>query len=34
MRPLEDILNDYEELRGAYRNYTKVGDGNKNSFDK
>lgn len=32
MRPLEDILTDYEELRGAYRNYTKVGDGNKNSL--
>ena len=32
MRPLEDILTDYEELRGAYRNHTKVGDGNKNSL--
>lgn len=32
MRPLEEILTDYEELRGAYRNYTKVGDGNKNSL--
>jgi hypothetical protein len=32
MRPLEEILTDYEELRGAYRNYTKTGDGNKNSL--
>lgn len=32
MRPLEDILTDYEELRSSYRNYTKVGDGNKNSL--
>ena len=32
MRPLEDILKDYEELRGAYRNYTRTGDGNKNSL--
>lgn len=32
MRPLEEILNEYEELRGSYRNYTKVGDNNKNSL--
>lgn len=32
MRPLEEIIEEYEELRGAYRNYTKVGDGNKNSL--
>jgi hypothetical protein len=32
MRPLDEVLNDYEELRGSYRNYTKTGDGNKNSL--
>lgn len=32
MRPLEEILTDYEELRGSYRNFTKVGDGNKHSL--
>ncbi len=32
MRPLEDVLNEYEELRGSYRNFTRVGDGNKNTL--
>ena len=32
MRPLEEILTEYEELRGSFRNFTKVGDGNKNTL--
>jgi len=32
MRPLEDILTDYEETRQTYRSFTKIGDGNKNSL--
>lgn len=32
MRPLEEILTEYEELRGTFRNFTKVGDGNKNTL--
>ena len=32
MRPLEEILTEYEELRVSYRSFTKVGDGNKNTL--
>ena len=32
MRALEEILTEYEELRGSFRNFTKVGDGNKNTL--
>lgn len=32
MRPLEEILTDYEELRGSFRNFTRTGDGNKNTL--
>lgn len=32
MRPLEEILTDYEELRGSFKNFTKVGDSNKDSL--
>lgn len=32
MRPLEEILNEYEELRGSYRSFTRTGDGNKNTL--
>ena len=32
MRPLEEILTEYEELRGTYRNFTKSGDLNKNTL--
>lgn len=32
MRKLEDILEDYENLRQSYRNFTRVGDGNKNTL--
>lgn len=32
MRPLEDILTDYEELRENFKHFTKVGDGNKDAL--
>lgn len=32
MIPLEEVLTDYENTRQAYRNFTKVGDGNKNTL--
>lgn len=32
MRPLDEVLNEYEELRGSFRNFTKVGDGNRNTL--
>ena len=32
MRALEEILTEYEELRGSFRNFTKVGDGNRNTL--
>ena len=32
MIPLEDVLTDYENTRQSYRNFTKVGDGNKNTL--
>ena len=32
MIPLEDVLTDYESTRQSYRNFTKVGDGNKNTL--
>jgi hypothetical protein len=32
MRPLEEILTEYEELRGSFRNFTKVGDANKDTL--
>ena len=32
MRLLEEILTDYEELRGSFKNFTKVGDSNKDSL--
>lgn len=32
MRPIEEILTEYEELRASFRNFTKVGDGNKNTL--
>ncbi len=31
-RPLEDILTEYEEVRGSYRHFTKVGDNNKHTL--
>lgn len=31
-RPLEEILEDYENTRQSYRNFTKVGDSNKNTL--
>lgn len=32
MRPLEEILNEYEELRKSFRNFNNVGDANKNAL--
>lgn len=32
MRPLEEILTDYDELRNSFRNFTKVGDANNNTL--
>jgi len=32
MRPLEEILTDYEGTKQTYRAFTKVGDGNKNTL--
>ena len=32
MRPLEEILTDYEELRGSFKNFTSVGDANKDTL--
>lgn len=32
MRPLDEILTEYEELRGTYRSFTKSGDLNKNTL--
>jgi hypothetical protein len=32
MRPLEEILKDYEEIRNSFRNFTKVGDSNKDTL--
>jgi hypothetical protein len=32
MRPLEEILTEYEELRGSFKNFTSVGDGNNNTL--
>lgn len=32
MRPLEEILTDYENTRQSYRNFTRTGDGNKNTL--
>jgi hypothetical protein len=32
MRPLEEIITDYEETRGSFRNFTKVGDANKDTL--
>ena len=32
MKPLEEILSDYESTREAFRAFTKKGDGNKNTL--
>lgn len=32
MRPLEEILIEYEELRGSFKNFTSVGDSNKDTL--
>ncbi len=32
MKPLEEIITDYEETRGSFRNFTKVGDANKDAL--
>jgi hypothetical protein len=32
MRPLEEILTDYEEIRSSFKNFTKVGDSNKDTL--
>lgn len=32
MRPLEEILTEYEELRGTFRHFTKVGDVNRDTL--
>ena len=32
MRPLEEILEEYENTRQAYRSFTKIGDGNKHTL--
>jgi hypothetical protein len=32
MRPLEEIITEYEELRSSFKNFTSVGDGNKNAL--
>ena len=32
MRPLEEILTEYENTRQSYRAFTRNGDGNKNSL--
>jgi hypothetical protein len=32
MRPLEEILTDYDELRNSFRNFTKVGDANNGTL--
>jgi hypothetical protein len=32
MRPLEEILTDYEELRSSFKNFTNVGDANNNTL--
>lgn len=32
MRPLEEILTEYEETRSSFKNFTKVGDSNKDTL--
>jgi len=32
MRPLEEILTEYEELRASFKNFTSVGDSNKDTL--
>jgi hypothetical protein len=32
MRPLEEILKDYEELRSSFKNFTSVGDANNGTL--
>lgn len=32
MRPLEEILEEYENTRQTYRSFTKIGDGNKHTL--
>lgn len=32
MRPLEEILTEYEELRSSFKNFTSVGDSNKDTL--
>jgi hypothetical protein len=32
MRPLEDIIGDYESLRQSFKNFTSVGDANKDTL--
>lgn len=32
MRPLGEIITDYEELRGSFKNFTSVGDSNKDTL--
>lgn len=32
MRPLEDIINEFEEIRENFRHFSKNGDGNKDAL--
>lgn len=32
MRPLKEILDEYEEVRSSFNNFTKVGDSNKDTL--
>lgn len=32
MRPLEEIIEDFENVRGSFNNFTKVGDSNKDTL--
>lgn len=32
MRPLEEIIEDYENTRESFKNFTKVGDANKDTL--
>jgi hypothetical protein len=32
MRPLKEILTDYESIRENFRNFTKVGDSNNGAL--
>lgn len=34
MRPLEDIIEEYENLRQSFKNFTNVGDANKDTLQE